>query len=369
MEITQDQIAAEAEHRLPLGPNLARWLSGWLSRLGLIRGGQKQLQSNSNGFRSSAEPTVRPNVKRVFHTQMLCASIAIVVVSILGCMLTGVRVPGAGTLLLGLVFAGAAILPFPLYMWEKGWEYLPDALLTVLWSALLYCVLNFPVTIAARLGAATPLQDSHFMQLDSLLGIHVPSIMAWSDAHGLRSFSDKCYYALIPSLWAAVFLPTLAGKARDTQRFLTANLIAFAIGLPIFALLPAIGPWYGYHLPMGRYEAECQALIFQIRQPGPFTYHPPAGIICFPSFHVIWAILCARSLWGFRFLRIPVSILSLMIIASTLTTGVHYFCDVLAGIVLATIAIIAANKIALRTLGATGAAPAIEVGTSQPLLD
>jgi len=365
MEITQDQTAAEAARRVPLGPNLARWLS----RMGFKQDGQVQLQGNNNRLRSSAEPMVRPKVNRVFHTQMLCATITILFLSFLGCMLTSVRVPGAFTLLLGLVIGGAAILPFPLYMWDKGWEYLPDALLTILWSFLLYCILNFPVTIAARLGAVAPLHDSHFMQLDSLLGIHVPSIMAWSDAHGFRSFSDKCYYALIPSLWAAVFLPTLAGKARDTQQFLTANLIAFAIGLPIFALLPAIGPWYGYHLPMGRYEAECQALIFQIRQPGPFTYHPPAGIICFPSFHVIWAILCARSLWGFRLLRIPVSILSLMIIASTLTTGVHYFCDVLAGIILATIAIIAANRIAPRQTSGPASMPVFEVGASRPILN
>jgi membrane-associated phospholipid phosphatase len=59
----------------------------------------------------------------------------------------------------------------------------------------------------------------------------------------------------------------------------------------------------------------------------------------------MWAILCVQALWVFRPLRIPVAILSGLIILSTMTTGWHYFSDVLGGILLAAVAIATAKWI------------------------
>lgn len=280
-----------------------------------------------------------------FHVQMSFAGAVILIVSILGCMMTSVEVPDAAASLAGVAIAIAAILPLIFYTREKGWLYLADATATFLWALFLYSLLNFPVTIAARLGRSISLQDPAFIQLDRLFGIYVPGIESWAENHGLGNLSRQIYSALIPLLEVSVMLPIVARKVRDTQQFLTANVIAFALGLPIFALLPAIGPWYGYHLAARPDETECQALIFLIRNSSTYLYHPPAGIICFPSFHVIWSILCAQALWGFRWLRLPVSVLSLLIILSTMTLGVHYFCDVLAGILVAALAILGAKRI------------------------
>jgi hypothetical protein len=57
----------------------------------------------------------------------------------------------------------------------------------------------------------------------------------------------------------------------------------------------------------------------------------------------MWAILCAQALWGYRFLRIPASLLSGLIVLSTMTTGWHYFSDVLGGILLAVVAMVASE--------------------------
>jgi membrane-associated phospholipid phosphatase len=123
---------------------------------------------------------------------------------------------------------------------------------------------------------------------------------------------------------------------KHAREFLLANFAAFAIGLPLFALLPAVGPWYCYHLAANPAQAACWAQLLALRVPGPYIFQEQAaGVVCFPSFHVVWAILCASALWGFRPIRIPVALLSLMIIVSTLTTGWHYFSDVLGGIVIA----------------------------------
>jgi membrane-associated phospholipid phosphatase len=126
------------------------------------------------------------------------------------------------------------------------------------------------------------------------------------------------------------------GHTKQAREFLLGNLVAFAIGVPLFALLPAVGPWTYFHLAPNPAQAACWAQLASMRLPGPYLFQDQAtGVVCFPSFHVIWAILCAAALWGFRPIRIPVALLSAMIIASTLTTGWHYFIDVLGGITVA----------------------------------
>ena len=209
-----------------------------------------------------------------------------------------------------------------------------ESSLVVPWELLLAALLSFPVLIAARL--RMPLQDTLFGGVDQSLGIYVPSIEVWADHHWLGALLNRSYPWLLPFLAAAAFVPALMGKMKHAREFLVANLVAFAIGLPLFALLPAVGPWYCYHLAPNPAQAACWAQFLALRVPGPYIFQEQAaGVVCFPSFHVIWAILCASALWGFRSIRIPVALLSLMIIASTLTTGWHYFSDVLGGVVIA----------------------------------
>ena len=56
------------------------------------------------------------------------------------------------------------------------------------------------------------------------------------------------------------------------------------------------------------------------------------GIVAFPSFHTILAILSVRALWGIGKLRAIGTALGVAICLSTVATGWHYVIDVLSGI-------------------------------------
>jgi membrane-associated phospholipid phosphatase len=302
------------------------------------------------GQENVAQAPAQTGVSRVldfvggFHLRMGLAMMALLVISLVGCTLTGIALPGLRTWTLYVLILLAMLLPLPAYWYEKGRADLLDSALTPLWALLQALIVPILVRVAARL--RMPLQDSFFGNTDVHLGVHVPAIMAWASRHWLGSLINKSYGWVIFMLPVAVLLPVVAGRSKYAKQLLVQNLISFAIGLPLFALLPAVGPWRYYHfLPTQSQLDSCELPLLALRLPGAYVLGwQDAGIVCFPSFHVAWAIFFAVTLWGFRPMRIPVALISGMVIISTMTTGWHYFVDVLGGIVLAIVSIVLAKR-------------------------
>lgn len=263
-------------------------------------------------------------------------------VDVIGCRLTQVHVPQVGAKIMAAILLVAAVQALPLYWHHKGRYELREASLTVLWAALAWILLPFPVDIAGRLGRAFPLRDALLVRLDAHLGFNIAAVAHWASLHWVVRAINFSYPLLTPFLVLAILLPGLTGKARSVKRLLVANLVAFALGVPVFALVPAVGPWYGEEFAPSRTQAVCQTDLLLVREPGAYE-HQPAGVICFPSFHVMWAILSAEALGCFRWLRWPAWILAGLIVVATMTTGWHYFTDVLGGFALAAIAVGAAR--------------------------
>ena len=290
--------------------------------------------------------TIRSRLGAVpmFDRLMAFASAAVLAISFAGCKLTLIQIPDLAVAVLGTVLLIPIILLIPIYWHEKGKIELRDAALTIPWCLIFRFTLGYTVGIAGRLGMNIPLKDEYFARLDHSLGIYVPGIMEWSSHHWIGNFVSRTYPLLFPMLMIAYFLPALTGKVRAAQQFITSNLIAFAVSVPLFGLFPAVGPWYGYHLPATPTMAACQLSLLHLRAAGPYSLQL-YGVVCFPSFHVIWVLLCANSLWCFKPLRIPVAILSTLIILSTMTGGWHYFVDVLSGLLVAAAAIAASKAL------------------------
>jgi hypothetical protein len=278
------------------------------------------------------EPQIQSRIRPGFHLLMAYACSVVLLITLLACKLTSLRFPNPLDLMFALAFAFAVVFTIAIYWHEKDAVDLRDAIMTIPWALFLAATLPLLVLAAARLDM--PLQDANLARLDQLFGISVPQIVSWSSRHWVGAVVNRTYTLLSPLMIISVFLPALTGKVKNAQLFVLGNLVAFAIGLPLFALLPAIGPWYGYHVAATPHQIDCQAAILLFRAPEHQLTHLDA-IICFPSFHVIWAIFCASALWGFRLLRIPVALLSGMIVVSTVTTGWHYVSDVIAGIAVA----------------------------------
>ena len=279
-----------------------------------------------------------------FDRRMAYACASLLVVSVVGCRLTSIHTDVTSRLIAVPVLL-AATFSLPGYWHDKGQWVLRDSALTLPWAVLFAVLLPFPLLVAARL--RMPLRDDLFAAIDEHIGVRVPEIVTWASHDWFGRLLNHTYGTLVWMLVASILAPALSRKLDYARGFIEANLIAFAISIPLFALFPAIGPWSHYHFAASASQTMCQNQLMDLRVSPLYTLGSQgAGIICFPSFHVIWAILSARALWGFRLLRIPIMLLSGMIILSTVTTGWHYFADVLGGLIVAVVSMYTVRKAA-----------------------
>ncbi|MEO2031124.1 MAG: phosphatase PAP2 family protein [Planctomycetaceae bacterium] len=214
------------------------------------------------------------------------------------------------------------------------------------------CMVAFNVFLSILTYAGTPLNaplaDGWLMNVDSALGIHLPSIVAWTATWPIvKTTFDAAYPSVMLSTLLALVVLGLDPDRRRMQEFVLQFMFAGLLTTIVFFLLPAAGPFaaYGYEL---RPDQQRFLDHFDALRSGRFhrvSLNHLEGLITFPSFHTAWALLLA---WGFRrhrWLRIPMLILNLMVVVSTLTTGWHYGTDVIGGGLVALTAAAATHRL------------------------
>ena len=234
-----------------------------------------------------------------------------------------------------LLLPALLIAPASLHQ-RRAWER-RDAILMLPWTLVLAALIAQAAPTAVAHGA--PLRDSLWRNMDVHLGINIPAIMAFTVRHPHMEWLLRFnyYWMLHPMLLAAIFLPSCLGKRVAAQRFVLVNAVAFVVALPLMVLLPAIGPWVAWSFTPNIAQIAVQKSIESLHRGVMTGADSFGGIICFPSFHVFWAVISAHALQPFRILRYPAILVAILITISTVTTGWHYGVDVFGGLLLALI--------------------------------
>lgn len=270
------------------------------------------------------------------HKRIAIVFLLLFVLSLLGSYSTGLPAPTTPA-----VFVLTVVLLLPgIVLHEAGQVDHRDAALTLPWILLLSALIRSFALIAARFEFR--LQDSSLAAADNALGLSTPAVMAWAASHGLAEPLARTYGLLQWMMLAAVFVPVVFGRARTAEKFLLSNCFALILSIPLFVFLPAIGPWVTFRFSPDLTQQACESAVTAVRS-APINLDFGASI-CFPSFHVIWALLSARALSDGVWLRAPAIILSALIILSTITTGWHYVVDCLSGICVAVFSIALASR-------------------------
>jgi hypothetical protein len=175
--------------------------------------------------------------------------------------------------------------------------------------------------------------------------------IAWYDvvaAHPALQLVGRGVYDSIfvtPVILLGYFAVT--GAQADARRFILSFWVAAVLTLCLFSLMPAQGPlaflWHGPvpYMPVSAlYQAE---LIPALRDHALRSIDPGQlrGLVCAPSFHAASATLFIATAWRARPLRWPLVSLNAAMLVATPVEGTHYCADLIAGALVALVALIA----------------------------
>lgn len=278
-----------------------------------------------------------------FHKKMFGFTALFLLAAVVGFRVEAITTPELkGTIDHSLLIA-AVCWPVSFAITKRGFYRISDALMVLFWAFAIMAPIAYCSAAAVRVGAAFPLQDDHLYALDKLVGIDVHRLSAWASSLWVGRVETVAYNLLTPLMKVTVFLPLLVNKSRRTKLFILGTMVAFSISIPLSIVFPSIGPWYAAHAEGSHIQMVTQANTLLYRTPGPKAYIESPWM-CFPSFHVVWSVLCAYSLWPIRWIRWPAVVLSILIVVSTMTSEWHYLADVVAGLLIAALTIYIAER-------------------------
>jgi membrane-associated phospholipid phosphatase len=188
---------------------------------------------------------------------------------------------------------------------------------------------------------------------DRALGFDFRSYLGFVNAHpNILLLLAPSYGSITWQLIAMALILPLAGYYRRIGQAICAFTCALVVTIIISIFVPALGVYgtlgltaadYPYFEPQGYYDALRDTPLLRAGTHRALDLWKLGGVLTFPSFHAAAAALYIWAFWPLRWLRSAAVIWNLAMIAATPFGGGHYLVDILAGILVAVLAIVAAH--------------------------
>jgi hypothetical protein len=230
-----------------------------------------------------------------------------------------------------------------------------------------------PLTYVAA-GTALPLQDASLHAVDQALGLDWRGYLAFVNDRPLLSALLAKAYAMIGSQILIVPLVLAAlGRFCRLQQYIMALALTLIATTVISIIVPAIGVYYQLGLaaadhpnivPGGYLDTLRDLPLIRDGSLRHLDLFSLAGVVTFPSFHAAAAVLYAWALWPVRWVRLVVLVVNAAMLASTPVGGGHYFIDIVAGVAVTWLAIVAAGRLRQSVVARLHPQPETEPGFS-----
>jgi len=221
-----------------------------------------------------------------------------------------------------------------LYYYRRGEDRFVLCLATL--AQTIAFISSFTVLMYAVASFSRPLCDDQLAAFDAWCGVNVSAIRDWTNAHAaVRLAMDAAYGLLLFQLPTIVIVLGLLGDRRPLETFVLQEIVASLLTVAVFAFLPADGPFSFHGYDPSPDQAHYLEHFRGIRsgEMQSISLQGAAGLVTFPSFHTAEALLMALAFRRRRSLFVLFGSLNLLVVLSTMTTGWHYFADVVAGLV------------------------------------
>lgn len=257
-----------------------------------------------------------------------------------------------------LAYARLALLAAALFAGGLFYaRFRPDpALEAMLMGASFLCAFSAAASVLNYflLTVAGPRIDDYLVVADRLIGFDwYQAMVAMADRPLLNAFFFQVYNFTLPQI--ALLMITLAWTRQPERvyRFCLAIASGALIAIFFWAALPSLGAKSMYALPASvegrmtlsvttQYGRELVALLHN--GPGYITPNDLRGLIAFPSYHGVLALITAFYAWHVRWLRWPALAINLAVLISSPIQGGHHAIDLVASIPVAALALAIAES-------------------------
>ena len=211
---------------------------------------------------------------------------------------------------------------------------------------LLGMMLAYPL---AKLGF--PYRDKELNAIDVWMGFDWRGYLDFFNARPKLGILSKIAYCSMQLQYPfTILVLTASSRFLRLQQYIFAIAIALGVTLAIFTFVPAVGAYAYLGISPDHYANLDPAVTFgqmqhveAMRNGSWSVLRDMEGLISFPSFHTVSAILFAWALFPIRKIGWWVLGLNVALIASTPVQGAHYFVDIFGGGLVSVIAIFLAR--------------------------
>lgn len=272
---------------------------------------------------------------------LLSASMAILAA---GMFLTGITLDLiASWKILGILVAGIS-LP----LWLKPSTDRQSRLIDALEQAAMFSLLSMIGALGSYCVVAGTVgyTDDTLAAMDGALGFDWIAQYRFLAAHRLIAALAKiAYVSIFVTPIMVMFGLGLSGKVERGRQFLMAFSIALMVTLIIFHFFPAqaaLAHHLGDRVDYVPAVTTRHIAVIEAARAGTLPPVDPtqlAGIITFPSFHAVAAILFVWAAWPIRAIRWPFALLNGAMLLATPIQGAHYLVDIIGGAAVALLAL------------------------------
>jgi len=196
--------------------------------------------------------------------------------------------------------------------------------------------------------------DKYIVQIDAMFGYHWPDVMALAAQYPTITYILKLAYSSTTiQLAILTVLLGLSGRIHDLHMMLLLITITAVITVCFWGFFPSFGTTYVHTLPDEIWESvnpfvgkEYGVLLAELSIKGA-SYVTPSeirGLIAFPSYHAVLAIIAAYAARNVKIVGPIFFILNLLVLPSVFIHGGHHLMDLFASITVFAFALWAAKR-------------------------
>lgn len=176
--------------------------------------------------------------------------------------------------------------------------------------------------------------DQYIVKLEALVGIDTAAIVNWTNGHPqLKTLLSTIYDSLAYQMSIVPLLVLFSCRFHLLREYYFLLLCTVLLGFGFYYFFPTAAPASIFNHALFESSQIATGLKFSELHHHIAPSTNEGGLIAFPSFHAIWALLCVNLLREWTVAYIVMAIINVVLIASCVLLGWHYCTDIVGSLI------------------------------------